>query len=51
MTESPWDGGIVTEGVKPDTGIPDQQGRAFATAAGYVGHTICEQFCTDRKRK
>ena len=51
VTESPWDGGIVTEGVKPDTGIPDQQGRAFATAAGYVGHTICEQFCTDRKRK
>jgi len=49
VTESPWDGGIVTEGVKPDTGIPDQQGRAFATAAGYVGHTICEQFCSDRK--
>jgi len=49
VTESPWDGGIVTEGVKPDTGIPEQQGRAFATAAGYVGHTICEQFCSDRK--
>lgn len=49
LTESPWDGGIITEGVKPQTGIPDQQGRAFATAAGYVAHVICEQFCTDRK--
>lgn len=51
LTESPWDGGIITEGVKPETGKPDQEGRAFATAAGYVGHTICEQFCTDRKLK
>jgi len=49
LTESPWDGGIITEGVKPDTGKPDQEGRAFATAAGYIGHTICEQYCTDRK--
>jgi hypothetical protein len=49
LTESPWDGGIITEGVKADTGIADQQGRAFATAAGYIGHTICEQFCIDRK--
>jgi hypothetical protein len=46
---SPWDGGIITEGVKPDTGVPDRQGLAFATAAGYVAHTICEQFCIDRK--
>jgi uncharacterized protein len=50
LTESPWDGGIITEGVKPETAIPDQQGRAFATAAGYISHTICEQFCIDRKR-
>jgi hypothetical protein len=49
LTESPWDGGIITEGVKPDSGIPDQQGRGFATAAGYIGHVICEQFCVDRK--
>lgn len=49
LTESPWDGGIITEGVKPETAIPDQQGRAFATAAGYIGHVICEQYCTDRK--
>jgi hypothetical protein len=46
---SPWDGGIITEGVKADTGVADQEGRAFATAAGYVAHTICEQYCIDRK--
>ena len=49
LKQSPWDGGIITEGVKPATGVPDSQGLAFATAAGYVAHTICEQFCTDRK--
>lgn len=49
LTESPWDGGIITEGVKPETAIPDQQGRAFATAAGYIGHVICEQYCVDRR--
>ncbi|HEX3675821.1 MAG TPA: glycoside hydrolase family 125 protein, partial [Sphingomicrobium sp.] len=49
LTESVWDGGIITEGVKPETGRPDQAGLAFATAAGYIGHAICEQFCTDRK--
>ena len=48
LKDSPWDGGIITEGVKPDTGLPDHQGLAFATAAGYIGHTICEQFCIDR---
>jgi hypothetical protein len=49
LKESPWDGGIITEGVKADTGVPDTQGLAFATAAGYVAHTICQQFCIDRK--
>lgn len=49
LKHSPWDGGIITEGVKPDTGIPDREGLAFATAAGYVAHTICEQYCVDRK--
>ncbi|HLO21746.1 MAG TPA: glycoside hydrolase family 125 protein [Sphingomicrobium sp.] len=49
LTESVWDGGIITEGVKPETGQPDQAGRAFATAAGYVAHVICAQFCTDRE--
>jgi GH15 family glucan-1,4-alpha-glucosidase len=49
LKHSPWDGGIITEGVKADTGVPDRQGLAFATAAGYVAHTICEEFCIDRK--
>ncbi len=47
LKQSPWDGGIITEGVKADTGVPDQEGRAFATAAGYVAHTICQEFCID----
>lgn len=49
LTHSTWDGGIITEGVKADSGIPDNQGLAFATAAGYVAHAICEQFCIERK--
>jgi hypothetical protein len=49
VTGSVWDGGIITEGLKPESGIPDQEGRGFATAAGYVAHTICEQYCVDRK--
>jgi hypothetical protein len=49
LTESAWDGGIITEGVKPETGQPEQDGRAFATAAGYVAHEICQQFCIDRE--
>jgi hypothetical protein len=49
LAESPWDGGIITEGVKPETAKADQEGRAFATAAGYVAHVMCEQFCIDRK--
>src|SRR3954453_11939410 len=51
LTQSPWDGGIVTEGVKPETARPDQQGRAFATAAGYIGHAICEAYCIDGKAR
>jgi hypothetical protein len=51
LRQSPWDGGIITEGVKADTGVPDQQGLAFATAAGYVAHTICEQFCIDESQR
>ena len=49
LTESSWDGGIITEGIKPESGMPEKDGRGFATAAGYVAHVICEQFCTDRK--
>jgi len=50
LRRSPWDGGIITEGLKPDTGLPNHQGLAFATAAGYVGHVLCEQFCTDKPK-
>jgi hypothetical protein len=44
-----WDGGIITEGVSAQTGSMDQQGRAFATAAGYVAHAICQLACTDKQ--
>lgn len=42
---STWDGGIVTEGVGATTGVADYDGRAFATAAGYMAHSICKNFC------
>jgi uncharacterized protein len=45
LRASDWDGGIITEGVDPVSGLMDQQGRAFATAAGYVAHTICQSAC------
>lgn len=48
LRQSPWDGGIISEGVNPDTALADNQGRAFATAAGYVAYSICAQFCLDR---
>ena len=47
LRTSNWDGGIVTEGVDPATARMDQAGRAFATAAGYVAHAICQFACTD----
>jgi GH15 family glucan-1,4-alpha-glucosidase len=47
---SNWDGGIVTEGVDAHTGQMDMQGRAFATAAGYVAHAICVSSCSDRAK-
>lgn len=49
LRASKWDGGIITEGVKPESAVMDMQGRAFATAAGYVGHAICESYCTGQK--
>lgn len=49
LRASPWDAGIVTEGIDPKTAKPDIAGRAFATAAGYVAHAICESGCTDKK--
>lgn len=45
LRASQWDGGIVTEGVKPESAVMDLQGRAFATAAGYVAHAICQSYC------
>ena len=50
LLTSQWDGGIITEGVDSATARMDQAGRAFATAAGYVAHTICESSCTDKPR-
>ena len=47
---SNWDGGIITEGVHANTGRMDMEGRAFATAAGYMAHSICESACTDKAR-
>jgi meiotically up-regulated gene 157 (Mug157) protein len=44
-----WDGGIISEGIDPASGMVDHDGRAFATAAGYVGHAICAAYCTDKK--
>jgi hypothetical protein len=48
LRASNWDGGIITEGVDATSGKMDQQGRAFATAAGYVAHAICDTACTDK---
>lgn len=45
LLASPWDAGIITEGIDPDTALPDRAGRAFATAAGYVAHAICASAC------
>jgi hypothetical protein len=44
LRTSNWDGGIVTEGVNPSSAVL-QSGSAFATAAGYVAHAICQNFC------
>jgi hypothetical protein len=49
LRASGWDGGIITEGVDPSSGLPDQQGRAFATAAGYMAHAICQMACTNEQ--
>jgi meiotically up-regulated gene 157 (Mug157) protein len=49
LRASPWDGGIITEGINPSSAAMDQQGRAFATAAGYVAHAICQSACVDHK--
>ena len=48
LLASPWDGGIVSEGIDPETAHMDYAGRAFATAAGYVAHAICASACLKR---
>ncbi len=48
LLASPWDGGIVSEGIDPDSARMDYAGRAFATAAGYVAHAICASSCIKR---
>ncbi|MGH7743645.1 MAG: glycoside hydrolase family 125 protein, partial [Candidatus Dormibacteria bacterium] len=45
LRASSWDGGIISEGVDPSSGVVDYPGRAFATAAGYVADAICREFC------
>jgi len=45
LLASPWDAGIISEGIDPGTGQMDFAGRAFATAAGYVAHAICQTAC------
>lgn len=47
LRASEWDGGIISEGLDPRTAIVDRPGRAFATAAGYMAHAICQSYCTD----
>lgn len=48
LRASSWDAGIISEGVSPETGIMDYAGRAFATAAGYVAHSIYQSFGKDQ---
>lgn len=48
LLASSWDGGIVSEQVDPKTAKSIPGGGAFATAAGYVGAAICDQFCKPR---
>ena len=45
LRASPWDAGITTEGVDPDSGVMEYAGRAFATASGYIAHAICLNYC------
>lgn len=48
LLASPWDGGIISEGVNPDSAVMEPGGGAFATAAGYVAHAVCELQCRPR---
>ncbi len=48
LLASPWDNGIISEGIDPDTAQMRIDGAAFATAAGYVAHAICASACLPR---
>jgi uncharacterized protein len=43
-----WDGGIISEGINPDSAAMEPGGGAFATAAGYIAHAICTLECRPR---
>jgi uncharacterized protein len=45
LLTSPWDGGIMSEGIDPATAAMEPGGGAFATAAGDVAHAICQLYC------
>jgi hypothetical protein len=45
---SAWDAGIISEGINPDSAVMEPGGGAFATAAGYVAHAICQLQCRPR---
>jgi uncharacterized protein len=48
LLASSWDAGIISEGINPDSAVMEPGGGAFATAAGYVAHAICELNCRPR---
>ena len=48
LLASPWDGGIISEQVDPKTAKSIPGGGAFATAAGYIGAAICDEYCRPR---
>jgi uncharacterized protein len=47
LRTSPWDCGIISEGIDPNSAAM-VSGAAFATAAGYVADAICHEFCKKR---
>jgi uncharacterized protein len=48
LLASPWDGEIMSEAIDPSTAAMIPGGGAFATAAGDVGHAICQFYCKPR---
>jgi hypothetical protein len=48
LKDAHWDAGIITEGVHSEDDAIDPAGRAFATAAGYMAHSICQSFCSTK---